>query len=1572
MKNIKLILSGLIISLSLLSGTLVVNASDDGEEFTLSGVNRITSDDVKSTAMSIFQSCNNIDTLEEPKGKGTEFVMISRNRKANSEDKQTTLGFEISELDYEEVDIESAGGASETVTRYVNPEDEKYASFFDYTDSSYNGENDFHYYPYGDGNGGKGDRVSFIINKYYVDTQSTSLSGRSVVSYDWVNDPSERWKGTNRLILYSVTQINYEIVKKGVQLASYKYYSNIDDSWYSRWLEWEESDDDDFAFGFGVDSVKTIYNGVTLYRSADAKVVNGKITMDTSNSTDPNGKDNYNGNDLFYKYPGSNPLAETKVEIDDTCYTVSGSGWQLTTLPRNGVDGLNSGWYACMANGIYNIRRYATGSISTSGISTTLFEGVPQSESKTGNDATKWYNYKSNPFLSTTQYTGKIYRWNNYLNDGAWKTYGWEESYKKYFYTGAITRYIEPEDTEPEETVASDNGYLTKGGKGVTDTAYNEDSPIKPGTSGDTASGDTYSAPNDWTYNIDDTGTYDIGEGIPTTESYTNYIDESTWYGTVKYKKNTVSYVLKNRNVTVKWTHYYYLHKYTFDRQGAGGTGSDGIHRVAYSRGGSPGDGWVYAGSTLETETLTTVTNTKNANSGEGITSTRTASFYSLYDIDIYELYSSGTLNKSLNNNADKESTNYTSDYTHSEFSTDWNLPYQISIDGNTQIQTRNGATTTTYANGTTSTDENATLAIPTYYNSATDKYTYTTWQEWNTTNYLTVVEPSRSDVENLDMTGTGYWSYPSSTAYSKIQTKWNNLTYNMTFATTNDTCIIAGISYIDNIGNSGVTASGNTNTNINTGLHYATLSDKYEMKETSPTLGLGGTYENYVVKSKTNEIPVESHNGTYYTNLDIVYKRAITSTEQRTLKVHDIGDEDSNITTLSGTKDAIKPGYERYEGVVVFSPVIAPVSIAGESQTQLADTSSGSAYNLINQVGGAQFILDHTYTISFDGDNWNDYASSLALQGYDGVSGYQKYIRDKLVSFPFSVEIISYTDSSGTHNVNKYYEPTSDATTGYGTGYTEWINLSSTATSIKIYIPTWAEEGAYTRYSGMSSVYDNNDKQVNYNTYSASYNKSVPAYEKGIRFRVEANNIPTELVGGQWVENENVKADKNYVATFCYPCQISGIIYEFEIDSIYDSANWASSDWEDEFGLSIYNFVTEAIRGKNAGLSIFDAEKRVGTFNRLGTNIVRYSGDGDTTNNWETYNTLGLMTGKRAQSTTTNTKAGYLVAGQRIAFTVKTIANLDDSNDGISIKPSFTYYDTNGNKYTSDQIEIWYKNDAGDLVLMGSTADSNNTQWSALYSYPYNVYYDNSYYDYMKDIDSRFNTYSQTAHYDSCSVNELKNSTYNSYSLGSIYLSPSLRLITANEEEMARNLVNLNDMSSAHRYSSTASNAVSGYDTGNANNTTTWKITNSEMEDFGKSMQTWYGIYDIPNTILVHIKDGTDTSGNGTEMDEYLETHRSIDETSDYWTEDGSLALYFDITSVTDGDSHLSYYGSSPSSSNMWQTEKGKTNSDPSDDDPDDTMPDGDIPDDGFIGIIERKFDSVSDHYKEGILYMN
>ena len=275
----------------------------------------------------------------------------------------------------------------------------------------------------------------------------------------------------------------------------------------------------------------------------------------------------------------------------------------------------------------------------------------------------------------------------------------------------------------------------------------------------------------------------------------------------------------------------------------------------------------------------------------------------------------------------------------------------------------------------------------------------------------------------------------------------------------------------------------------------------------------------------------------------------------------------------------------------------------------------------------------------------------------------------------------------------------------------------------------------------------------------------------------------------------------------------------------------------------------------------------------------------------------------------------------------------------------------------------------------MGSTGDiTNNVHWSALYSYPYAVYYDNVYYDYMKDTDSRYDTFSQTALFDSTSVNQIKNSTSNSYSLGSIYLSPALRLITANEEEMSRNLQNAtnNTALTVNRYLSSASNASSGYDTGNGNNTSTCKISNSELTSFEKSMQTWYGIYDIPNTILVHIKTGTDTSGNGTEMDEYIAENGSITTDADYWVSDGSLALYFDIQSQTDGDSHLSYYGSGPSSSNMWATERGKTNSDPSDDDPDDVMPDGDPADDGFVGLIELKYDSVSDHYKEGILYMN
>ena len=95
-----------------------------------------------------------------------------------------------------------------------------------------------------------------------------------------------------------------------------------------------------------------------------------------------------------------------------------------------------------------------------------------------------------------------------------------------------------------------------------------EDSNTSTNSSDDLYCGDTYSSPTIYTYNASDT--FDLANGIPTTESFTNGIDVSTWFGHVGVARVKQSYpVTVDYDVTVN-----------FPEQ------ATGTYHCAYNRGG--------------------------------------------------------------------------------------------------------------------------------------------------------------------------------------------------------------------------------------------------------------------------------------------------------------------------------------------------------------------------------------------------------------------------------------------------------------------------------------------------------------------------------------------------------------------------------------------------------------------------------------------------------------------------------------------------------------------------------------------------------------------------------------------------------------------------------------------------------------------------------------------------------------------------------------------------------------------------------------------------------------------------
>ena len=1312
-----------------------------------------------------------------------DYIMVGSGKLHETQNVHLTYGIEISMLQEEEDEGEFIG--------YVDPTSSEYAKYNNQSKSSATmkgtEKTDPHYYS---GN----ERVSFILNTFLPSVGNHSYSSGRACTTVGINKDG---------VMYNVWHIGEGLVHDGIRQTSSQWNNN-----YETWL----NDGEALRFAFGFDCVKTGTYGsayVDMYTSRLYTNINIDNPQDYKKLTGIEATDEIKALGFGYNY----------------CWVTGGDHVRKDlNNPKSIYDVENGGqWYTYVAkmNSRYNYRR------TTKGWSLSLHGYSPR---------TDWDSYKNDEFLSKTAYVGtRPMYWNTYANDGTYAGLV-KDYYKKYFCSDYT---IAPKPADEEQPIEANTIVLTKQENSTSNIYVGEEDGVR-------YSGDLYTAPEIYTYNTDDvtedgSPTFDIGDAIPTTESYRNYIEEDQWYGHTTIEKVDYKTTLNGR---VKVTNYY-TWKTTITKKIDGEV--------------------VPIGTAGHDKTITHIYRTSfdwNSKNYE-------MAFYRIKDLNLYELESSYTVNNSSG----------TAEYD----ALGVNVPYNVRI------------------NGQTSNNGSGVILTPTdSYTKLGDWIKNTTYVKWTTADKRQINHIyDSSDYSELyysEDLGTDPGYIPSgmrSNSASVAQNVYNKeCNVPTVFTKQNDIFEIAGYTYLtDNQSNYKIGPA-------DTIKGYFGLNK--EMDETA------SEYEK-VIANSTRNIPVATRNGKYYTDLSATYHKIITAEDQRELYVSDI---------QSQLKEAIK-GEDRWlhnEPVVVFSPVMSPISVEGDSSTQLVN-------DIGNTVGVSQIRLDGTYRLKFDWDSF------FRERGYGNPAGYTKYIDEKYLSFPFSVYI----------NGN-YYEPDS-SNSGYGVGYTKWIAVGPTCTSVDIYIPTWALEGLY----GADLL---NISQAEF--YGAN--------NRPIEVRVEANNVPDELImSGEVTHNTNAKSDAHYVSTFELPVQISGWIYEFEIDSVYDSTNFEYDGWEDVYGLGIYNFASESLKNNYR-----ECEKRVGTNNRLGAQIginsydstkrhnVRYTADGNMTGNWMIDNTLTMASGRSAYSSS----QGFLVPGNTLAFTVKTIANLSDGDDSLVITPDYRYYDASGND--RGEIDIYYTDNSGNLIKMGSEVDLAKTHTISIADAPNNVFYENAYANYKDD------TFAQTAYYDyhdDSQTQKVQTSSDSCYSVGMITISSKLRLITGNEEELSDNLVTLNNADSAARYNV------------GTNNSGKWALTKDEYGyqsgdmyvtsgyNFKNSMQTWYGQYQIPSSIMVCPKGAVES---------YLSdpNHSYIDGTEDFWYENGYLVLNFDIKSKQDGNEHLQYYSST--NAGMWGNEKG--------DDPDVvTVDETPIPTEpGDVGVVAIKKNSVKQHFNIGTLYLN
>lgn len=645
--------------------------------------------------------------------------------------------------------------------------------------------------------------------------------------------------------------------------------------------------------------------------------------------------------------------------------------------------------------------------------------------------------------------------------------------------------------------------------------------------------------------------------------------------------------------------------------------------------------------------------------------------------------------------------------------------------------------------------------------------------------------------------------------------------------------------------------------------------------------------------------VPEKQKNGLYYTQLRTYYRRMAAGAGNRELTLTDTPVSDPSWPPISPEPDQNGGGtYKQNEPIRVHSPVISPMHIDGEEnaatggkQTQLI-RDPDPAKNGYDETAGAQLILDNTYTLKFD---WHRY---FLMKGYDlneigddgthseHEPGWITFVQDKQVRFPFPVKYDG-----------NYYEIGAD-------GYTEWFSVG-VVKEFDFYLPTWALEGVY--------------GDSNWTGYNA--------YDRPIQCKVFANNFDPgqDQIAEEYEWNEQ---DQSYVATYDFPVQVSGIIYDFTVQSVNDEERFGGFDYD----TGVYRF------------SKYGEEKKVGNRNRFGEPYIRLFESGLVESNWKDSNTLPFVNGK----SNALREMGYLVPGSKIGFYFRTISSLWNNNDTVVITPEYRYIADDGTVYGPDKISLYYNAANSNFITPNTDADRYNIQSVQLGS----LWHEQDLYDFRHYDAAQFtaDTYGETWH--QRIFRKTDSSTF-----GGITLYSTQKLLYGNEEELEVNQAK--DGAAVERYNGL--NGTPLLDT----------IGDSSYQQFKKSMQTWFGTYQIPNDLFVCLKNPSGSEYADKYQEEIGKNGFIPKVGADCWLKGGFLVLNFKIETYMNGvHKHLTYYGNAQIAQNqdMWDIEHGTEpdrvtanwNHDVSI-----NLKDGDV---AIICMNEK----MSDRWGIGILYLN
>ncbi len=561
---------------------------------------------------------------------------------------------------------------------------------------------------------------------------------------------------------------------------------------------------------------------------------------------------------------------------------------------------------------------------------------------------------------------------------------------------------------------------------------------------------------------------------------------------------------------------------------------------------------------------------------------------------------------------------------------------------------------------------------------------------------------------------------------------------------------------------------------------------------------------------------------------------------------------------------------YTLNEPINVHTPIITPVTIVdpetGEQIFEKTQLVTGK------ETGGIEYelLLDNDYAINWDDDIHREI---LSYMWSGDPSKYDKYVENKYMKFPFEV---IYDDVCYARNV--------------------WIKLRSPK----------EEYGEETGWQHPVGPKKDENHWIITPFYIPSYSTEVDYGE--ICFRTEAINIEgryapgthtVEIAGSEYEYNITYNKDQTkYVAEFDITAQLSGYLYGFAVTGVTDRDQFWGIDLQGES----YGQITP---NEWVDLANYGWEKKVGTRSRVDTNVARRILDGMGTHSWEKINTVIVKNGKSNVWHDNNYeyKMGTLKRGTTIAYQVKTMSNLWNGNDSISITPSFSLKRVDGTVVNKNDLVIWYKGKDEQFHQMGSSTPSEliavgsqTTGNVALYDKGF----DGSYYGAPKGSWQYGNWLSYTAAQAGMQSSDFLRRKTSCYTMTNIKIPTTLRLFSGEWDQLSWNNEDHMKNGGAMEHYKDCDNYP-------------------EYEQrFRKSMQTWYGEYTIPEELYVVDL----TKHPGFDFITYLRENTYVSEYDDVFEASGTLILNFDIVANKQGSPYLRYYTSDREKTNMWARE--------------------------------------------------